>query len=112
MPAVVVTAEVEDTKTWEERFRSHASLFKEYTVRKPVRFAIGEGNRVTTCFEPEDLDTYMKSMESDATAEAMASWQLKFLILDGLVTLSHAHRELIKRGCERLSTRSSRGVQK
>jgi hypothetical protein len=72
MPAVVVTAEVEDTKTWEERFRSHASLFKEYTVRKPVRFAIGEGNRVTICFEPEDLDTYMKSMESDATAEAMA----------------------------------------
>lgn len=72
MPAVVVTAEVENTKIWEERFRTHVSLFKNYTIQKPVRFAVGEGNRVTICFEPDDLDTYMKSMDSDATAEAMA----------------------------------------
>ena len=72
MPAVVVTAEVEDGKKWEERFRTHVSLFKDYTIKKPVRFAVGEGNRVTICFEPEDLDTYMASMDSQATAEAMA----------------------------------------
>lgn len=72
MPAVVVTAEVEDGKTWEERFRTHTGLFKDYTVKKPVRFAVGEGNQVTICFEPEDLDTYMASMDSAATAEAMA----------------------------------------
>jgi hypothetical protein len=57
MPAVVVTAEVEDGKTWEEHFRTHVSLFKDYTIKKPVRFAVGEGNRVTICFEPDDLDT-------------------------------------------------------
>lgn len=71
MPAVIVTAEVEDGKTWAERFRTHSDIFRQYTIKKPVRFAV-EGNHVTICFEPEDLDTYMKSMQSDATAKAMA----------------------------------------
>lgn len=71
MPAVIVTAEVEDGEKWAERFRSHVDIFRQYTIKKPVRFAV-EGNHVTICFEPEDLDTYLKSMESEATAEAMA----------------------------------------
>ena len=92
MPAVVVTAEVEDGKTWEERFRTHVSLFKEYTIAKPVRFAVGEGNRVTICFEPDDLDTYMASMDSKATADAMAHdgvkrETVKIVVLDKSVDL-------------------------
>lgn len=92
MPAVVVTAEVEDAKAWEERFRTHVSLFKEYSISKPVRFAVGEGNRVTICFEPENLDLYLKSMESEATAEAMAHDGVKretvnIVVLDKSVTL-------------------------
>ena len=71
MPVVVVTADVENGTTWEERFRTHVDLFRSYTVSKPVRFAI-EGNHVAVCFEPDDLDAYMKGMESDKTAEAMA----------------------------------------
>lgn len=72
MPAVIVSAEVENTGTWEERFRTHGDVFKGYTVSKPVRFGIGEGNRVAVCFEPDDLATFQKEMASDTTAEAMA----------------------------------------
>lgn len=72
MPAVVVIAEVENTATWEERFRTHGDVFKQYTAKSPIRFSVGEGNRVAVCFEPESLETCMKSLQSDATAQAMA----------------------------------------
>jgi hypothetical protein len=38
----------------------------------PVNFAVA-GNEVAICFEPENLDTFKRLMESQATAEAMAS---------------------------------------
>jgi hypothetical protein len=37
-----------------------------------VRFTIS-GNEVTICFEPENLDTFNKAVQSQATAEAMAT---------------------------------------
>ena len=71
MPKVIVTADVEDAAKWEEGFRTHADVFQSYTAASPITFAL-DGNHVTICFEPEDLDTYMKLMDSPATAEAMA----------------------------------------
>ena len=73
MPEVIVTAEVENPSVWEERFRTHGDIFKQYTVKKPVRFSLGEGNRIAVSFEPEDVDTLMKSMKSEVTTKAMAS---------------------------------------
>lgn len=72
MPEVIVTAEVDNPAVWEERFRTHGDIFKHYTVKKPIHFSLGEGNRIAVSFEPENVDTLMKSMKSDETAKAMA----------------------------------------
>ena len=70
MTAVVVTAEVENGSEWEQKFRTHVDLFREYSISKPVQFAV-DGNHVTICFEPDDLDKYMSLMDSEATVQAM-----------------------------------------
>ncbi len=71
MPKIVVTAQVEDPVKWEEGFRTHGDLFKSQTVTRPINIATIEGNEVAVCFEPDDLDTFLKILDSPATAEAM-----------------------------------------
>ena len=73
MPKVVVTAEVNDPVEWERGFRTHADLFRNrYGVNKPIQFAVIEGNQVSVCFEPDELETYMKGFNAPETAEALA----------------------------------------
>ena len=72
MPKVVITAQVEDSVKWENGFRTHGNLFKSQTVSKPINFTTIEGNLVAICAEPDDLATFMKILDSPATAEAMA----------------------------------------
>ena len=72
MPKVVVTAQVEDSVKWEEGFRTHGDLFRSETVTTPISFAINVANEVAVSFEPANLDTFMKGMASQATADAMA----------------------------------------
>ncbi len=72
MPKVIATAEIEDPTQFENGFRTHADLFRSQTISKPINYAI-DGNRIVICFEPDDLDTYLKILESPATAEAMAT---------------------------------------
>ena len=71
MPKVVVTAQVEDPVKWEKGFRTHGDLFRSQTVAKPINLATIAGNQVAVCFEPDDLDTFLKILDSPATAEAM-----------------------------------------
>jgi len=71
MPKVIVTAEVEDGASWEQKFRTHADLFRDQTVSEPVEFAV-DGNDVTIQFEPADLDKWQEILDSDRTAQAMA----------------------------------------
>ena len=71
MPKVLVTAQVQDPVKWEEGFRKHADLFRSQTVTKPITFGPTEGNQVAVCFEPDNLDTFMKILDSPATHEAM-----------------------------------------
>ncbi len=71
MPKVIAIAEVEDAARWEEGFRTHGELFRSQSVNTPVRFTVVGENKVVICFEPEDLDTYLKILDSPATAEAM-----------------------------------------
>lgn len=71
MPRVIVTADVEDTAKWEEGFRTHGELFRSQTIKKPISMATTEQNQVVVLFEPENLETYMKILDSPATAEAM-----------------------------------------
>ena len=72
MTKVLVTAEVEDSTKWEAGFRTHADLFRTYSIRQPIHFSTHDDNTVGICFEPDNVDTYMASLESPATAEAMA----------------------------------------
>ena len=72
MPKVVITAEVQDSVKWEKGFRTHADLFRSQTITKPISFATIAGNQVALCVEPADLATFMKILDSPATAEAMA----------------------------------------
>ena len=72
MPKVVITAQVEDLVKWEKGFRTHGSLFKSQTITKPIDFATIAGNEVAVCAEPDDLEIFMKIMDSPAVAEAMA----------------------------------------
>ena len=72
MTKVVITAEVENLAQWEEDFRSHGDLFRKQTVSKPISIATTESNEVALIFEPEDLGTFMKLLESDGPV-AMAN---------------------------------------
>lgn len=73
MPKVVVTAQVEDSVKWEAGFRTHADLFRNVlAVTAPVYFAMNDGNGIAVYSETDNLETFMKGMESPATAEAMA----------------------------------------
>lgn len=71
MAKVVVIGEVEDTAVWEKNFRTHVDLFRSFTVNKPVHYAIGEGNRVAVLLEPQDLNAFMKGMETEENVRAM-----------------------------------------
>ena len=72
MTKVVITAQIEDPVNWEKGFRTHGELFKSQTQTKPIDIGIVAGSHVAVCFEPRDLDTFMKVLDSPATGEAMA----------------------------------------
>ena len=61
MPKVVVTAQVEDSVKWETGSRTHGELFRSETVSKPIHVATITGNEVACCFEPEDVDTFLRA---------------------------------------------------
>ena len=70
MPKVIITAQVQDPVKWEAGFRTHADVFRSYSVSASVHFAV-TGNEVTICLEPENLETLRRGMESQATIDAM-----------------------------------------
>ena len=69
MPKVIITAQVQDPVKWESGFRTHGDLFRTYT-HVPVNYTIA-GNEVVICMQPENLDTFNKVMQSQATVDAM-----------------------------------------
>lgn len=71
MPMVIVTAQVQDAAKWEAGFRTHGELFRSYTCRGAVHFTM-TGSEIAICFEPENLETFKRAMDSQATIDAMA----------------------------------------
>ena len=71
MPKIAVTAQVENSAKWEKGFRTHGDLFRSQTVTRPIHFAVNQGNEIAICFEPDDLDAFLRVMGSAATADAM-----------------------------------------
>ena len=72
MARVVITAQVEDLAKWEKGFRSHGELFRSQPAASPYLFG-GADNEVAVCAEVEDVDAYLESLQSEATAKAMAT---------------------------------------
>lgn len=72
MAKVIITAKVEDPIKWEEGFRTHGELFKRQTCASPIHISIQEGNEVALIFEVENVDTYMKILETEGPG-AMAN---------------------------------------
>jgi hypothetical protein len=72
MPQVVVIAEVENLEKWEKGFRTHGDLFRQMGVSR-MEFGTGPGNRIAVVGDTNNLDAYMKILDSPATAEAMKS---------------------------------------
>jgi len=73
MSKVIVAAQVQDLVKWEQKFRTHGELFKSYTVNRPVSYGTMAGNQVAVCFEPDNLETCLKMINSPVTGEAMAA---------------------------------------
>ncbi len=71
MPRVIITAQVEDSKKWEELFRTHGDLAREETATA-IHFSATDNNEVAIYQEVENLNKYFEVLESAATAEAMA----------------------------------------
>lgn len=75
MSRVVMIAEVEDTKAWVERFRSHREMFAEQygtMGMNVIHFTTSDGNKVVLSADPPDVDAYFASLDSEETKAAMA----------------------------------------
>ena len=71
MAKVLVTAQVQDPVKWEAGFRTHSDLFRTMSVRGSMYYAI-TGNEISVFAETDNLEAYMRVLQSPATAEAMA----------------------------------------
>lgn len=72
MPKIVVTAKCKDQAQWEAGFCSHAEFFRTaYGITTPIAYGFGEDNYVGTCFETDDVGTFMSAISLPETAEAM-----------------------------------------
>ena len=74
MPKVVVTAQVQDpVQVGEGRSDARGASSGVRPITKPINFATIAGNHDRGLrWSPADLDTFMKGLDSPATAEAMA----------------------------------------
>jgi len=73
MTRIVLTAQVEDAAKWEEGYRAHAPMIREFLgVTKPVHFSANvETNEICISVVPDDLEKYLELVQSSEIAEAM-----------------------------------------
>jgi len=71
MVRILVTAQVEDSKEWEDGFRTHRDLFKSMTATA-VHYGV-TGNEIAVCTDATDQAKYLQVLESKATVDAMTS---------------------------------------
>jgi hypothetical protein len=91
MARIVITAQVEDSSSWEEKFRTHGDLFREQTITD-IHFSISDDNEVAVYFELDDLEKCMEILNAPVTAEAMETdgvkrETVKIYVLDGQFAL-------------------------
>jgi len=74
MPRLVMVGEVEDSRAWEERFRSHAGLFSKLFSpldMNVIHFTVTDDGRFVLHSEPSDLDRYFELVASAEIQAAM-----------------------------------------
>ena len=71
MARVLVVAQCQDAKKWEQGFVTHAELFRSMGATAPVNYG-QEGNWVAVMLDVKDVDTYNRILSAKATADAMA----------------------------------------
>lgn len=71
MTRIVLTAQVENTQTWEQKFRTHADLFREMGLAKAYDYSIGKDSNVAVSVEVNDVDGFLKALESPENVAAM-----------------------------------------
>ena len=91
MIRAIITAQVENSAAWENDFRSHVELFRDYTATA-IYFSTTEDNEVAILWEVANLDKFLEQLESPATAEAMAQDgvkhdSVKVFVLDKMINL-------------------------
>ena len=91
MSRAIVTAQVEDSANWENDFRSHVELFRDYTATA-IHFSTTDDNEVAILWEVANLDKFLEQLESPETAEAMAQdgvnqESVRVYVLDKVINL-------------------------
>lgn len=71
IPRIVLTAQVEDSQKWIERFQAHGDLFRELGTTV-IHYTATDENEVALYEEVDDVDRYFEVMQSPAIVEAMA----------------------------------------
>ena len=71
MSKAIITAQVENSASWENGFRSHAGLFNDYTATA-IHFSATDDNEVAILWEVANLDRFLELLDAPETAEAMA----------------------------------------
>lgn len=71
MTKIVLTAQVEDTETWEKEFRGHRDFFKEFGYTSVYEYAIGENSEVALVVDVNDVNGFLATLESPENVAAM-----------------------------------------
>ena len=74
MARLVMVGEVEESTTWETRFRSHAGLFSKLFSEidmNVIHFTVTDDGGFVLYSEPSDVDKYFATVESPEIRAAM-----------------------------------------
>ncbi|HUF08738.1 MAG TPA: hypothetical protein VMO47_05415 [Rhodothermales bacterium] len=69
MPRIVLTAQVEDPSTWEQKYRTHRDLMELGNLGS-VHYTVTDDG-IVMYMKVDELDAYMEFMGSKAVADAM-----------------------------------------
>ena len=70
MSKIILTAQVEDGRSWESAFRTHKDMFREAGLGT-IHYTIEDSNLIVMSVDVESVDDYMDFMRSQDTQDAM-----------------------------------------
>ena len=71
MTQVIVAARVNDSSAWEQKFLTHADLFRQMGFAKVYEYGIADDNEVAVCVDVDDVPGFLASLESPDNVAAM-----------------------------------------